>query len=412
MTNTFTSLGLALAVGLIIGMERGWDRRGEAEGSRIAGVRTFALLGLLGGLWQLLAAGSSPLLLGVGLLAVAVVMAAADFAQARVKHNFGVTTVVAALITFILGALCVQGHYGVAAAAAVVVATLLSLKPVLHGWLERVEGLEIRAALKLLLISVVVLPLLPNRGYGPWEALNPYRLWWFVVLLSAISFAAYVAVKLIGAKHGVLAIGLLGGLMSSTGVTVQLSRLSKDIKQKNMLAAGILVACATMFVRLLVVISFVNRDFVARISWPFLAMAVPLFAAALFFARTKPAAMESVQLRNPLELGQAVKFAALLASILLASRAMREQWGTSGLYLAATAAGLADVDAITISIAQMNFDDSARQSATLAAVLATMTNTVTKCVLAGVLGGRGLGLRVGIPSAIAMICGAIALWVL
>jgi uncharacterized membrane protein (DUF4010 family) len=411
MTTAFVGLALALAVGLIIGMERGWDGRGEAEGSRIAGVRTFALLGLLGGLWQLLA-GGNPIVLGVGLLAVAVVMAAADFAQASVKHNFGVTTVVASLITFVLGALCVQGHHGIAAAAAVVVATLLSLKPVLHGWLERIEGLELRAALKLLLISVVILPLLPNRGYGPWESLNPYRLWWFVVLLSAISFAAYVAVKLGGTKHGVLGVGLLGGLMSSTAVTVQLSRLSKDIKQKDMVAAGILVACATMFVRLLVVISFVNLQFVAQIVWPFLAMALPLFVAALYFTRTKSAAMEPVKLRNPLELAQAVKFAALLASILLISRAMREQWGASGLYLAATAAGLADVDAITISAAQMASDESSLQTAAVAAALATMTNTLTKGVLAGTIGGRALGMRILIPSILALIFGAAVLWVL
>jgi uncharacterized membrane protein (DUF4010 family) len=412
VTDAFLSLALALAVGLIIGMERGWDKRGEADGSRIAGVRTFALIGLLGGLWQLLTVGSSPLLMGAGLLAVAAVMAAADFAQASVKHNFGVTTVIATLITFVLGALCVQGHQSVAAASAVVVTTLLSLKPVLHGWLERIEELEIRAALKLLLISVVVLPLLPNRGYGPWQTLNPYRLWWMVVLLSAISFAAYVAVKLGGTKHGVLGIGLLGGLMSSTGVTVQLSRLSKQMKRKDMAAAGILVACATMFVRLLVVISFINRAFLAQIVWPFLAMALPLFAAALFFARTKPAAMEPIRLRNPLELAQSVKFAGLLASILLISKAMHEQWGASGLYLAATASGLADVDAITISIAQMNFEEAGRQSATLAAVLATMTNTVTKCGLAGFLGGRELGLRIAIPSAVALICGGVALWIL
>ena len=177
---TLIDLGLALALGLLVGVERGWQERGAAEGSRIAGIRTFGLIGLLGGLWQLLAGGAGDVLLGLAFLAFALLMVIAHAAEARVSNDYGVTTLVATLITFVLGALSVRGQQGVAASGAVVTAVILSLKPMLHHWLERIEPNELAAALKLLLISVVILPVLPDQGFGPWQALNPYELWWLV----------------------------------------------------------------------------------------------------------------------------------------------------------------------------------------------------------------------------------------
>jgi uncharacterized membrane protein (DUF4010 family) len=409
MSDALPSLAIALAAGLIVGMERGWVERGGAEGSRLAGVRTFALIGLLGGLWELLGNGN-PLLFGFAFFGFAVVMAVAHFAEARDDHDYGITTVVAALITFVLGAVAVRGQHVAAAAGAVVVATLLSLKPVLHGWLARIEQEELSAALKLMLISIVVLPLIPDRGYGPWEAINPYRLWWFVVLLSAISFAAYVAVKIGGPKHGILWTGVLGGLISSTGVTVQLSRLSKKAEQQNVIAAGILVSCGTMFLRVLLVVAFVNRDLLLRLVLPFLVMALPLYLAAFYFARQgSPASVEPLSHRNPLEIVQALKFGVLLAVILLASKALQVYWGSSGLHLAAIATGLADVDAITISIARMTSGGLPLETAAIAATLAAMANTLTKGVLSGSIGGKILGTKILFPVAVALAGGATAL---
>lgn len=410
MTGAFSSLAIALAAGLIIGMERGWVERSGSEGSRIAGVRTFALIGLLGGLWELLANGN-PILFGLAFLAFALVMAVAHFAETRDDHDYGVTTIVAALITFVLGAVSVRGHHVAAAAGAVVVATILSLKPVLHGWLQRIEQSELSAALKLMLISIVVLPLVPDKGYGPWEAINLYQLWWFVVLLSAISFAAYVAVKLGGAKQGILWTGVLGGLISSTGVTVQLSRLSRKAEQTNMIAAGILVACGTMFLRVILVVAIINRALLMQLLVPFLVMAAPLYAAAAFFARRSSAtSVKTLELRNPLEIIEALKFAVLLAVILLASKALQVLWGSSGLYVAATAAGLADVDAITISIARMSSQQLSLQSGAIAAMLAATTNTLTKGLIASSIGGKTLGIKILVPVAAATVWGAIVLW--
>ena len=171
-------------------------------------------------------------------------MLAAHIAEARASHDYGVTTLIAALITFALGALSVRGEHAVAATAAVLTTIILSLKPILHRWLRRIEQQELTAALKLLLISVVILPILPDRGYGPWQALNPHAVWWLVILIAVISFAAYCAVKIAGPERGILLAGFLGGLVSSTAVSLHLARLAAQGIQRNIIAAGVLVASA------------------------------------------------------------------------------------------------------------------------------------------------------------------------
>ena len=277
---TYLNLGLALALGLLIGLERGWQERTAAEGSRLAGIRTFALIGLLGGLWELLGRSSGALLLGIAFLALVVLLTAAHVAEARVSHDYGVTTLIAALITFALGALSLRGEHTIAATAAVLTTTILSLKPVLHRWLQRIEPQELTAALKLLLISVVILPVLPDQGYGPWQALNPRVIWSLVIFIAAISFAAYCAVKIAGTERGILLTGILGGLVSSTGVTLHLSRLAVEGVERKVIAAGILVASATMFVRVLLLAAVLNSALAKMLSLPTFAMALWLLAAA------------------------------------------------------------------------------------------------------------------------------------
>jgi uncharacterized membrane protein (DUF4010 family) len=207
LPETIITLALALAAGLIVGGERGWQERTGPEGSRVAGIRTFGLIGLLGGLWELVTGGNA-IAFGCGFLALGVIMGIAHYAEARADRDYGITTIIATLVTFVLGGLAVRGERSVAMAAAAVVAVLLNLKPALHQWLKRIEPKELHAALQLLLISLVILPILPDRGYGPWEALNPHELWMLVVLIAGLSFAAYVAVKVAGPEHGALLTGL------------------------------------------------------------------------------------------------------------------------------------------------------------------------------------------------------------
>jgi uncharacterized membrane protein (DUF4010 family) len=296
----------------------------------------------------------------------------------------------------------------VAAASAVVVAGLLSIKPVLHVWLQRIEPAEFRAALTLLLISVVVLPALPDEGYGPLQALNPLEIWRLVVLVAAISFAAYVAVKVAGAQRGVLLTGLLGGLVSSTSVTLNFARMARETERHTLLAAGVLVASATMFLRILVVVTILNPSVVAKLVLPFVVMSLPLFLAAAYWAwheNLSPGA--ELRLSNPVELRHALKFGALLALTLLLTKVLQEWWGVSGLYLLAAVAGIADVDAITLSAARMKTADAAIASHAIA--IAALTNTLTKGLLAWTFGGKKFGFAVLTPIAIALACGGIVL---
>jgi uncharacterized membrane protein (DUF4010 family) len=409
----FFNLGLALALGLLIGVERGWQARAIAEGGRVAGVRTFGLIGLLGGLLEFLAHGTWEIFFGFGFLAFVILMAVAHVTEARATQSYGVTTIVAALITFVLGALAARGLHAVAATGAVVTTILLSAKPILHKWVEQIEAAELTAALKLLLVSVVILPVLPDQGFGPWQALNPYQLWWLVVLMAAISFAAYCAMKIAGAERGILLTGFLGGLVSSTAVTVQLARLARRAELPNIFAAGVLVAGATMFIRMLLVVAIVSPMLLASLAIPLGAMSLTAFAAAAAFTLRKQAVMplKALKLENPVELKQALQFAALLAIIVLLTKWVQAAFGETGLYPLAAVSGLADVDAITISLARLVLEDRITiASACYAIVLAAAVNTAAKATLAIFLGGPRLGLLVAWPLFVALIVGAAAIW--
>jgi len=408
---TLLNLGLALALGLLVGVERGWQEREAAEGSRLAGIRTFGLIGLLGGLWELLGRGSGEIVLGIAFLAFVVLMSAAHVAEARASHDYGVTTLIAALITFALGALSVRGEHAVAATAAVLTTIILSLKPILHRWLRRIEQQELTAALKLLLISVVILPILPDRGYGPWQALNPHELWWLVILIAVISFAAYCAVKIAGPERGILLAGFLGGLVSSTAVSLHLARLAAQGVQRNIIAAGVLVASATMFVRVLVLAAVLNPGLAKSLSLPTLAMALWLFAAAALNTRkSEHASLDSFKLRNPVELGQALQFGLLLALIILATHAARAWLGEAGIYLLAIVSGIADVDAITISMSRLGLGEVSIRSAAIAVLAATMVNTLTKGALVAIIAGAKTAAPIAAPIAGCLLIGLVLGW--
>ena len=389
-------LGLALAQGLLIGLERGWQAREAPEGSRIAGIRTFGLIGLFGGLAGLLGRTLGPATPSLGLLGLAVILAVAHRMAYRKSADAGITGLIAALVTYALGLLAVSGDYYLSASAAVVATLLLGLKPVLHRWIHELEGRTFYAALRLLLISVVILPILPNKGFGPWQALNPYALWWMVVLIAGLSFAGFLAMQLVGPRRGTLYTGLFGGLVSSTAVTLNLSRLSRaSPDQAGLYATGILIACGTMFPRTLIIASAVNPQLGLRLALPLGLMAGATFlGAALLWRRTPSSTAHPPTLQNPLELRQALRFAALLAVILLLAEAIKRTMGDTGLYLLAAVSGITDVDPINLSMARMTRADLALSVAAIAIVIACIANTLTKSVLAAAIGHRRLGLRV------------------
>ena len=409
----FQRLGLALAVGLLVGLERGWREREAAEGSRVAGIRTFALIGFGGGLAALLAGPLIGMAFGLMFAGFAGLMIAGYLGDVR-PGDVGATTAVASLVTFLLGAVAVSGDMTVAASGAVVTTILLSAKPILHRWVERIAYPELAAALKLLLISVVLLPVLPNRTVDPWGALNPYEIWWMVVLIAGISFCGYVAVRVAGAERGVLLTGLLGGLTSSTATTVSLARLSRQSEgAAALLAAGAAAACAMMLPRILLVIGLLNRPLLILLWLPLGAAAAVAFAGAgLLWWRSASAEGETaVRFENPFEFWVAVRFGILLAAIMLLTGLVPKWLGEAGLYLLAAVSGLGDVDAIGLSMARQAGGGVAMEAAAIAVAIAAFANTATKGVLAFVSGRAAMAWRLAAVLGASTVAGALAfLW--
>ena len=385
-----TELGIALAIGLLVGIERGWTERTAEEGSRIAGIRTFGLLGMLGGLWALLAEDMGDILLGISFLALTGILVAGYWRERKADKDLGITTLVAALITFALGALAIRGQIHIAITGAVITVTLLSLKPVLHGWLRRLAPEEFYSGVKLLLISVVLLPVLPNQGYGPWQAINPYQVWWMVVLIAGLSFAGYLAMKLVGAKRGVLLTGLFGGVVSSTATTLTFSRLARQMDMGRLLSVGVLVASATMFPRILIEVSIINPALLGQLAAPLGLVTLAAAGYSLWLWRTtgKSGDTTALRLENPLQLKSALQFGLLLAAIMVLAEAFRAWLGEAGIYLLAAVSGLADVDAITLSLASMARADLAADVASRAILLAALVNTLVKGLLVFFIAGN------------------------
>lgn len=406
-------LGIALAIGLLIGMERGWVSREVNEGERVAGLRTFGLTGLLGGVAGLLSGYLDVAVLGFIFLGFSGVVALAYTLRQRVSADAGVTSLITLLLTFVLGALATLDHVNLAVSAAVVTTFLLRFKHTLHSWLKKLEERELHAALLLLLISVVLLPALPNRGYGPWQVLNPYEIWWMVVLVAGISFVGYFTMKLAGTQKGVLLTALTAGLASSTALTLHFSRLSTKQKgMNNLFAAGILVACGTMFLRMLLISSFINPALFKLLIMPIAAMtAVTLFSAAVVWRKSAGGETgEFVRLINPLELKAALFFGALLVLVILLGELAIHYFGEAGIYVLALVSGIADVDPINLTLSRMSLTDLSLDVAVLGIVIASCANTLLKAGLAVAVGGAVLGVRVLVPLTMSVAAGLLTAW--
>jgi uncharacterized membrane protein (DUF4010 family) len=402
-------LAVALGIGLLVGLERGWTHREEVQGSRVAGWRTFGLIGLAGGVLATLGAPAA-LLLPVGLLAITLFLALGYWREAGTDGGLGITTEVAAVVTFGLGVLAGLGQPAVAASVAIVMAILLGFKPEMHGLLQRIERRELLATLRLLLISVVFLSLLPDRGFGPWQAINPYDIWRLVVLIAAIGYAGYFAMRLAGPTAGLTVTALLGALVSSTAVTLDLSRRARgEPDRRPMLAAAVGLASAVMLMRLMVVTAIV-----APAVLPLLAAAlVPaaLAAAAVAGWRLRRAAAEDsgrpAERGDPLDLGGAMLMGAIFAAAAFLVEAVRHFAGEAGLYPLAALSGLFDVDAISISLAGGAASGAIAAGVAADAILiAALVNTVMKPAIAGSVGGAAFARALALPIGATIVGGA------
>jgi uncharacterized membrane protein (DUF4010 family) len=409
-------LGVALAIGLMFGLERGWEFRELHTEQRTAGLRTFGAIGLLGGVVAELAGDRGQMLIAALALALGIVLAAGYWRESEIDRDVSLTTSVTALVAYSLGALAGHGELLAASSSAVVLTMLLGFRPELHGLVRAIDREELLATFRLLLISVVMLPVLPNRSYGPWAAFNPYDIWWMVVLVAAVSYVGYFATRLMGAERGILITGVFGGLASSTVVALSLARrAAHDLREPNLLAAGATIASAIMWPRIFLIVGAIDPELAQRLVIPLVASTIVAIAGALWLAnrgrkeeKTLAESGEKMTATNPLDLGMAVRFGFILTAIMVAARAASAWAGPSGLLLVAGISGLVDVDAISLSVATMSIHRLAAPDVAVSAILlAAAVNTLLKPAMALLIGGAPIGLRF-LAASLAMIaaCGA------
>ena len=381
----FYRFGVALAIGFLIGLQREYAY-GGSDREISTGERTLALMGLLG----CAAAMATDILASpwpfVGVLLLLGGLIAVSYFISAWQGQMGLTTEVAALMTILTGALCYWNHIGLAAALAVATVVLLSLKLETDRFVQHITREDVYATLKFAVITAIILPVLPNRTFGapPLDVLNPYKVWLMVIFISAINFLGYVLVKVVGSRQGIGLTGLLGGLVSSTAVTLSFSQRSqKQSELAKPFALAITVAWTVMFARVVVVVAVLNSDLL-QAFWPPMAASVVLglaYCAYLYLSqRGDEGEGGEVKASNPFELGPAIKFGLIYGVILLVSKAAQMYLGNAGVYLSSLLAGLTDVDAITLSMSELSSGGGGLELSTAAraVVLAAMSNTAVK----------------------------------
>jgi uncharacterized membrane protein (DUF4010 family) len=412
--NTFYRFGVALLIGLLVGLQRAYAHlQQEEEEKSFGGTRTFALLGLLGCTAAFLAEQLQTALVFVVIAAVIGGFIMIAYAATVREGNIGMTTEAAAVTTLLAGAICYLGELALAAALAVTMTVLLELKLQTRMLVRNISKSDVYATLTFAVITLIILPVLPSRSYGspPFDVLVPYNIWLMVVFISGISFMGYLLIKIVGARRGVALTGLLGGLASSTAVTLSFSQRSRDIAGlERPFAMAILLAWSVMFVRVMLEVAVINQALLAIVWIPMTAALVVSGAYCVYLYRIQSTGKQEEQdkFKNPFELGPALTFGLIYAVILLAANAARLYLGDTGIYLSSIASGLADVDAITLSLAELSRapGDLDHHTAARGIVLAAVSNTLVKGGI--VLGMGSAALRKAImPGMLATLATAI-----
>jgi uncharacterized membrane protein (DUF4010 family) len=393
--NLFLRFGTALGIGFLIGLQREYAH-GGAKREIVAGERTFALMSLSGAVGAMVAAEFDAPLIFLGVLLVyAAIVGIAYFVESGERGQVGLTTEVAILIAVLLGALCYWGYLTLAVALGIATTVLLSLKLETDRFVRALTREDIFAALQFAVISAIVLPVLPNHSFfpPPLDVLNPFKIWLMVVFISGISFLGYVLIKVVGAQQGIGLTGLLGGLVSSTAVTLSFSeRSNREVDLSKTFALAITVAWTTMFARILVTVGVLNSALLNVVWIPITASGVVGlgYCVFLFFAQ-RSTERGDVEFSNPFNLGTAIKFGLLYAVVLLVARGAQFYFGDTGLLVSSVVSGLADVDAITLSVAELTNNEAlSLVTGARAIVLAAMSNTVVKGTIAMLGGSREL----------------------
>lgn len=388
-TESIISFAIALGLGLLIGLQR------ERTTDRIGGIRTFPLIALLGALTAHLSQspGEEWILL-VGLISTLVLILLGNLGRLRGEgEHTGITTEVSALLIFMLGAYIVLGDKTVAVAVGGTIAVLLHFKPGMHAFAHKISEQEVRSIMLFAVISLIILPILPNDTFGPYDVLNPFSIWLLVVLIVGIGLGGYTAYKLVGARAGTMLSGLIGGLISSTATTVTYARQAHNAEKGTALAAlVILIASTSMYLRIFVEIAAVAPTMLTALTPPLLiVMALSLLICALAYRRVQQKEHAMPPPDNPAELGPALVFGALYALVLVAIAVAKEYFGNSGIYAVALISGATGIDAITLSAANLaEAGTLPTDTAWRAIVIACLSNLLFKTGIAAVLGGAKL----------------------
>lgn len=404
----YIRLAVALGLGLLVGLQR------EKVDSVIAGIRTFALISLFGAVCAQLAKTYGGWILVVGFLATALLITAGNVVRMQSREaEPGQTTEFAALVVFGLGAWVVTGSMAVPVVLAGAVVVLLHFRESIHGVVAKIGEKDLRATMQFVLIALVILPVLPDRDMGPYGVLNPYQIWWMVVLIVGLSLAGYVAYKLFGSGAGTVLAGILGGLISSTATTASFARRSRENADPSRLAALVIMLASTVvYGRVLVEIAAVARGRLLELGPPLAAMlGVCVLVSGAAWLMGRDGDNELPEPGNPADLKAALIFGALYAAVLLAVAFARDRFGTAGLYMVAAISGLTDVDAITLSTSRLV--QSSRldpDTGWRAILLASMSNLGFKAGIVAALGSRALLGRIALLFGAAMVGGGLILW--
>jgi uncharacterized membrane protein (DUF4010 family) len=400
-------LFVAFGLGALIGLER---EQSESAG-RFAGSRTFPLFALYGAI----VSAFYPAMLPLALAALVVPLTVAYVGKVWYAADIGLTTVMAALVTTLLGALTMHSDRGAVVALIVggAVTVLLSVKDPIHEFADRIDESERRASAKFILIVLVVFPALPDRSLDALYGLNPRFVWLMVVFVTGLGFVAYLLGRVLGTERGIAITGIVGGFVSSTATTVSMAeKTTQNETLYQVCAFAVVTASIVMFPRALIEVAVVNPDLLPSVALPLGAMTVAGVVAAvvLYWRSTADETVEPEELKNPFRLQPALLFGVVFAAVLLVSEYANEWFGSSGVYATAFFSGLADVDAMTLTLSRLAAEGTvSTQVATTGIVIAAIANTFVKVVLAWLLGTHRLGRLVAVVLGVVVLCGVVFL---
>lgn len=404
----FQKLAISLGLGLLVGLQR------QHEKSELAGIRTFPLITLFGSVCALLSGQFGGWVLAAGLVSLASLVAIANILKRKNPHfDPGLTTEAAALLMYTVGAYLMLGSGTIAIALGATTAVLLHLKGTLHRIVERIGEKDLKAIMQFVVLILIILPVLPDETYGPYEVLNPHNIWLMVVLIVGISLLGYFAYKVFGGKAGTILGGVLGGLISSTATTVSYARRTKDRNTSTSLAALVIfIASIVSVVRIITEVAVVAPNAIPVVLPPLAALFVlMLIIGGITYLFSNKKHDEMPEQGNPAHFKTAFVFGAIYAIVILATAFAKDQLGSKGLFLVAIISGLTDVDAITLSTARlMNLDNLEVQNGWKVILVASLSNLVFKAALTGFLGNRKVFARVAILFAFVLAGGLLILW--